>query len=220
MPAPTRGPLYQKVAEILKNPNVARMKERESIQWMRDNFQQIRRMPLARKQELINLMQNPEQFLNMVQVKRAKVNAPPMSANKVAGYPLFGTLNMYLYDAKTKDRLYLWDRYPLVLPVDHTPTGWTGLNLHYLPVPDRLHLLDRLKVFADDQRMNFATRLNISYELLKSVERLGLFRECFKQYRLDHLRSAVGVVHPRDWEYACYLPVATWVKGGKFPRRK
>jgi len=55
-----------------------------------------------------------------------------------------GHLYMFVYDPKTKAELPYYDRFPLVFPFRKTPDGFIGLNMHYLPYPLRINLLDNL----------------------------------------------------------------------------
>lgn len=71
---------------------------------------------------------------------------PPLqlvNEGEVRPYPYFGRMNFFLYDAKYKDKLPYWDRFPLVLPLEETNNGFIGLNFHYLSIPMRLKLLNR-----------------------------------------------------------------------------
>jgi hypothetical protein len=59
--------------------------------------------------------------------------------------PTFGLLNMFVYDPKGKKELPYYDTFPLLLPIEKYSNGFLGINLHYLPIPLRIRLLDRLK---------------------------------------------------------------------------
>ena len=61
--------------------------------------------------------------------------------------PFYGKLNMFFYDPKWKKKLPYYDTFPLVLPIERYPDGFLGINLHYLPIPLRIRLLDRLVIF-------------------------------------------------------------------------
>ena len=58
--------------------------------------------------------------------------------------PFYGKLNMFMYDPKFKKTLPYYDTFPLVLPIEKYSDGFLGINLHYLPIPLRIKLLDRL----------------------------------------------------------------------------
>src|SRR4051812_41636100 len=44
-----------------------------------------------------------------------------------------GEMIFFMYDAKWKDKLPFFDRFPLIFPVEMYPNGFAGMNLHYLP---------------------------------------------------------------------------------------
>ena len=54
--------------------------------------------------------------------------------------PMPGKLYMFLYDPKHKETLPYYDMFPLVFPFSKDSTGFTGLNMHYLPYQMRIML--------------------------------------------------------------------------------
>jgi len=69
---------------------------------------------------------------------------------KKAARPFYGNLNMFFYDPKFKKTLPYYDRFPLVLPLERYSDGFLGINLHYLPIPLRIRLLDELMDYSTD----------------------------------------------------------------------
>jgi len=126
-----------------------------------------------------------------------------------------GNLYMFLYDAKTKDTLPFWDRFPLVFPFKKTANGFIGLNMHYLPYQGRIQLLDRLMDFANNKRMDETTRLNYSWRLINGVSKFRLAQPCVKQYLADHVRSSLRQVNSSDWATAMLLPVEQFTGAAK-----
>lgn len=123
-----------------------------------------------------------------------------------------GTMYMYTYDPKWKDKLPYYDTFPLIFPVDFAEGGFYGLNLHYLHPKARAILMDKLYTFASDQKMDTKTKLNLSYNLLKSTEKLKLFKPCFKRYLVSHVRSKFLTIYPNEWELALMLPLQQFQK--------
>ena len=56
--------------------------------------------------------------------------------------PSVGSMYLYIYDPKTKDKLPIWDTCPLVFPMEFYDDGFLGLNMHYLTPLARKKLLD------------------------------------------------------------------------------
>ena len=83
--------------------------------------------------------------------------------------PFFGRLNMFFYDPKLKKKLPYYDTFPLVLPLERYNDGFLGINFHYLPIPLRMKLLDRVVDFSNNTKFDESTILNVSYNNLKSI---------------------------------------------------
>jgi hypothetical protein len=126
--------------------------------------------------------------------------------------PIVGSMYMYVYDPKHKKTLPYYDKFPLIFMVDRAPGGFYGLNLHYLAPVLRAKLFDALMETANSKRFDEATRLNISYNILKSVNKYSAFRPTFKHYLTDHVKSKIMQVHAPEWEIALFLPTQQFEK--------
>ena len=80
-----------------------------------------------------------------------------------------GGMFMYFYDPKTKDTLPYYDKFPLTVIVGPAAGGFTGLNLHYLPMVLRAKLLDALMDITSDKKYDDNTKFNLSYNTLKKA---------------------------------------------------
>ena len=84
--------------------------------------------------------------------------------------PFYGKLNMFFYNPKFKKKLPYYDTFPLVLPLETYSDGFLGLNLHYLPIPLRIKLLDRLVDYSNNSQFDESTRLIVDYSRLKKIK--------------------------------------------------
>ena len=105
---------------------------------------------------------------------------------KQAARPFFGRLNMFIYDPKLKKKLPYYDTFPLVLPLENYNDGFLGLNFHYLPIPLRMKLLDRVVDFSNNTKFDESTKLNVSYTALKSIR---LIKPTLKRYLAGKVKS-------------------------------
>lgn len=126
-----------------------------------------------------------------------------------------GSMFMFFYDAKTRDKLPYWDSFPLVIAVGPAPKGFYGLNLHYLPIPLRAKFLDNLMDITNNKRFDTTTTFSVSYEYLKSASRMRYFKPCFKHYLTSQVEGQLSYIPPPEWEIATFLPAAQWQKGGQ-----
>jgi len=124
---------------------------------------------------------------------------------------VIGKMYFFKYDPKYKDTLPMYDRFPLVFPIERYGDGFLGINLHYLAPGERGWLINKLTEFRNNTKMNETTRLRLTYDLLQTTKRLAsVTRPCIKRYLFDHVRSKFIEVMPDEWERAINLPVAQW----------
>tara|TARA_Y100000114_G_scaffold147081_1_gene158471 strand:+ start:35 stop:595 length:561 start_codon:yes stop_codon:yes gene_type:complete len=128
---------------------------------------------------------------------------------KQATNPFFGRLNMFFYDPKLKAKLPYYDRFPLVLPLEKYNDGFLGVNFHYLPIPLRMRLLDRMVDFSNNTKFDESTRLNVSYNAIKSIR---LVKPTLKRYLAGKVKSRFRRVDADEFTVATLLPVARFSK--------
>ena len=128
---------------------------------------------------------------------------------------VIGKMYFFFYDPKLKKTLPIYDRFPLVFPIEPYSDGFLGLNLHYLSTGERAALLRRLMEFKNNNKMNETTRIRMTYSLLADTKKLATAaRPCIKRYLFDHVRSKFIEVTANEWEQAINLPVELFVKKG------
>jgi hypothetical protein len=132
-------------------------------------------------------------------------------ANRIAAHAFIGRMYFFHYDPKYKETLPVWDKFPLVIPMEIYSDGFLGLNLHYLDPMNRLVLLDKLMDFINNDKYNNTTKFNLSYDLLASSRRYKMIEPCIKRYLLSHIRSSIIYIEPDNWETAVFLPVQKMV---------
>lgn len=120
--------------------------------------------------------------------------------------PAVGQMYMYLYEAKTKDTLPYYDRFPLVFPFSKVKGGFYGLNMHYIPLQLRARLMDALYSTANNTKYDESTRLKISYSILDKAAKYKGFEPCVKRYLTSQLRSKFMYIYPSEWDIALFLP--------------
>ena len=131
---------------------------------------------------------------------------------KQASSPFFGRLNMFIYDPKLKKKLQYYDTFPLVLPLEEYNDGFLGLNFHYLPIPLRMKLLDRVVDFSNNTKFDKSTTLGVSYNALKRVR---LIKPTIKRYLAGKVKSRFRRVDADEFTVATLLPVARFKKGSQ-----
>ena len=123
--------------------------------------------------------------------------------------PTFGLLNMFVYDPKLKEKLPYYDTFPLVLPIEKYSNGFLGINIHYLSMPMRLRLLDRLVDYSNNDKFDTSTKLNVDYSRLKKVD---LIKPCLKRYLAGNVKTQFRKVEADEFMVATLLPVQRFKK--------
>lgn len=164
-----------------------------------------------------NIEPRTDQARQWLMSKISTVKMPSNRSNvlndpdRIAAKAFVGRMYFFAYDAKLKAVLPVWDRFPLVIPMEIYSDGFLGMNLHYLDPMNRIFLLNQLMDFLNNDKYDNTTRFNLSYDLLSSSRRYSAFRPCVKRYLLNHIVSSLVYVEPDQWETACFLPVAKFV---------
>lgn len=182
-----RNPFFKRVQEIANSAKVKAFQQ-GSIEWYRKKIGSLTNKPSS--QELIQ-----------------KGNQKTMI--------IPGNLYFYFYDPKLKDdvkKLPYYDKFPLVVVLKRDRTGFLGLNLHYLPPRMRGIFLGQLYDYRSNSKLNESTRLSLTYDMLKSVAELKMFKPCIKKYLYNHVQTNFARVNSSDWITAVFLPVAKFVR--------
>ena len=129
---------------------------------------------------------------------------------KRGGSPFYGKLNMFFYDPKLKKTLPYYDTFPLVLPLEKYSDGFLGINFHYLPIPLRVKLLDRLFDYANSSNLEEkTTRLNVDYSKLKNI---NLIKPTLHRYLAGQTKSQFRRIDADEFIIAALLPVQRFKK--------
>ena len=128
---------------------------------------------------------------------------------KQAKSPFGGRLNMFVYAPKFARKLPYYDTFPLVLPLESYSDGFLGINLHYLPIPLRIRLLDRLVDFSNNTKFDESTKLIADYQKLKNVR---LVRPTIHKYLAGQVKSQFRRIDADEFTIATLLPVQRFKK--------
>jgi len=86
------------------------------------------------------------------------------------------------------------------------------LNLHYLPIPMRIRLLDRItedNTSTSSRMYDSRTSIITEYSKLKNIP---IIKPTIKHYLYGHVKSQFRVVIPEEWVIAALLPVQRFKK--------
>ncbi len=119
-----------------------------------------------------------------------------------------GNMYMMFYDAKFKNKLPWYDRFPLVIPFDTRTVrrGFYGINLHYIPPMMRQNLLEEL------YKRPTETGVEVDYNYFQAVSRLNPALPCVKKYLWSRIKRAPMQIQKEYWDVAAMLPTGNFGK--------
>ena len=132
-----------------------------------------------------------------------------LRSGKLNKQPTPKHLNMFIYAPKFAKKLPYYDTFPLVLPLEKYSDGFLGINLHYLPIPLRLGLLDNLVDFSSDTNFDDNTILNVSYN---AVKRIRAVKPTLHKYLAGYVKSRFRRIDADEFTIATLLPVQRFKK--------
>ena len=181
--------IFQEILSRAPNRVIERQKGVEAREWFRRTASRVASV-------------NPDKMLD---------TAEPFTIFESLSINSIGKMYCFLYDAKHKDTLPYWDKFPLIFPVNFYSDGFLGLNLHYLPRVHRAMLMNQLYQTANNDKMDKTTKLKISYEMLSKAARFKLFEPCIKRYLFSQVESKFMLIRPQNWDMALMLPSEQFV---------
>jgi len=96
-----------------------------------------------------------------------------------------------------------------VLPIEKYDNGFLGINLHYLSMPIRIRLLDRLVDYSNNDKFDKSTKLRANYSNLKKID---IIKPCLKRYLASHVRTKFRKIEADEFMIATLLPVQRFKK--------
>lgn len=129
-----------------------------------------------------------------------------------------GRMYFYVYDAKWKERLPIWDRFPLTIIIEtyfgheSYEDGFLGLNLHYVNEELRADILKELVPKKGIlMEHNSILQAQCDYPTLVSMLKLSVIKPCIKRYIFRCVKSRILPISSHEWAYAIWLPVQQFV---------
>jgi hypothetical protein len=96
-----------------------------------------------------------------------------------------------------------------VLPLEKYTDGFLGINMHYLPIPLRVKLLDRLVDYSNNTRFDESTKLIVDYNKLRNIK---LIKPTIHRYLAGHTKSQFRRIDADEFTVATLLPVQRFKK--------
>jgi hypothetical protein len=136
--------------------------------------------------------------------------AKVLSMKKAAGGVKVGKMYTFAYEPLGSDRLPYWDRFPLVVVLEIRKETIIGLNVHYIPMKDRIKVFKTLIANASTSGLNARSEMTRALDDIKKIKNSEYM---IKQYHHQGLRSNIFEIPGNEWGQAVTLPYANWKTG-------
>jgi hypothetical protein len=123
-----------------------------------------------------------------------------------------GTMVFFGYDPKHKETLPYYDRFPLSFIFSMDKLGMTGINFHYLPLPVRIKLFDKMWQIAKNSKLPTQQVMALNWNLLSNVSKFPEVAPAVKRYLYNHVQTRFIKVPLEDWKTAIMLPNEMFAK--------
>ena len=121
--------------------------------------------------------------------------------------PNYGMMNLFSYRPEKGEKLPFYDVFPLAIPVAKKRDGFTGINFHYLTIPQRVKLLNILVESFKDGENN---KLDMTW---RNISSLRSARPIVRRYKAANVSSMFLKLDVEDMLIAVLLPVEQFYKG-------
>lgn len=135
-------------------------------------------------------------------VKGLKNNEQVEGSKPISSFTI-GNLYFYLYNAKLKQTLPIWDKFPLTIPIQLFGDGFLGINLHYLSNSDRAKFLQYI---LNSSGYYSGSSIKI-FQNFDSIKKLDMIKPCIKRYLFSQIVSRILPLEPHEWAHSIWLPV-------------
>ena len=123
-----------------------------------------------------------------------------------------GKIFTFGYDAKFKEILPYWDKFPLIIVLDVYRDGFMGLNFHYVSPVERMIFFKKMMQFATQhgevEDMTDKAKFNVSWDAIRNIKNAD---KMIHKYLYGHVRTSLLEAPPNEWENAIFLPYQRFV---------
>jgi hypothetical protein len=148
-----------------------------------------------------------------------------VKTQKVTVRPNFGAMNLFYYRPKGAAKLPYYDVFPLVIPIGRRLNdGFVGLNFHYLSVPQRWLLLERLSMFQVPSELDAFDTGEGAGDVMalfwSKIRRKRGVRPIVKRYLTKNIKSRFLKIELSEMLIALSIPMERFYTGKWGGRKK
>jgi len=179
-------------------------------------FDELREEAHGRELSIRWYRQKVQELLPKPQVRR--MIREGYKVQKVTVRPNFGMMNLFYYRPKGAEKLPYYDVFPLVIPLGRRLNdGFVGINFHYLSVPQRWLLLERLSMFQVPSELDaFDTEEgggDVMALFWSKIRRKRGVKPIVRRYLTKHIQSRFLKIELSEMLIALAIPMERFYTG-------
>ena len=179
-------------------------------------FDELREEAHGRELSIRWYRQKVQELLPKPQVRR--MIREGYKTQKVTVRPNFGMMNLFYYRPKGAEKLPYYDVFPLVIPIGRRLyDGFVGINFHYLSVPQRWLLLERLSMFQVPSELDaFDTEEgggDVMALFWSKIRRKRGVKPIVRRYLTKHIQSRFLKIELSEMLIALAIPMERFYTG-------
>ena len=179
-------------------------------------FDELREEAHGRELSIRWYRQKVQELLPKPQVRR--MIREGQKTQKVTVRPNFGMMNLFYYRPKGAAKLPYYDVFPLVIPLGRRLNdGFVGINFHYLSVPQRWLLLERLSMFQVPSELDsFDTEEgagDVMALFWSKIRRKRGVKPIVRRYLTKHIQSRFLKIELSEMLIALAIPMERFYTG-------
>jgi hypothetical protein len=135
-----------------------------------------------------------------------------LNSKRAAGSVTIGNLYFFKYDPKTKDKLTIYDKYPMAFPIKMYGDGFLGLNMHYLAMGARRQFVKNINEYRETSpESRFDINAELFNELTRTKRIYDMVPQTVHRYLFKQMKSRFITILPEEYDKAVQLRIDEWV---------
>lgn len=176
-----------------KNQQPTKNNQKSALQWLKESLRGINKTQKGKASDYTEILSDKDRNL-----KRR----------------LLGQVVLFRY--KPSSQVKFFDRYPLVIITNITGSGFSGINLHYIPPMDRMRMILLMGSLLFNRKETDIQKIRVKVlSLLNKKIFAKYYGTVFNNYTTKNILGKPKITTPEEWTNFAFLPVFKGINPSK-----
>lgn len=178
---------------VEKNQQPTKNNQKSALQWLKESLRGINKTQKGKASDYTEILSDKDRNL-----KRR----------------LLGQVVLFRY--KPSSQVKFFDRYPLVIITNITGSGFSGINLHYIPPMDRMRMILLMGSLLFNRKETDIQKIRVKVlSLLNKKIFAKYYGTVFNNYTTKNILGKPKITTPEEWTNFAFLPVFKGINPSK-----